>query len=79
MFVIKKNKLMKNIDSYFSFILGRKYFLEVIKKHRNIMLFIDYIKFDSQTFDCYIFCFEFVFQFHPLEFDLCINFGPYFF
>jgi hypothetical protein len=35
------------------------------------MLFDDYIKFDHQTFDCYIFYFEyFFFQFHPLEFDL---------
>jgi len=41
------------------------------KKFRNVMLFADYIKFDPQTFDCYIFCFEsFFFQFHPLEFDL---------
>jgi len=30
------------------------------------------MKFDPQTFDCYIFCFKscFFFQFHPLEFDL---------
>jgi len=34
------------------------------------MLFADYIKFDPQTFDCYIFCFDFFFQFHLLEFDL---------
>jgi hypothetical protein len=43
------------------------------------MLFADYIKFGPQTFDCYIFCFEFFFQFHPLEFDFFINFDPYFY
>jgi hypothetical protein len=44
------------------------------------MLFADYIKFGPQTFDCYIFCFETLFfQFHPLEFDFYINFGPYFY
>ena len=32
------------------------------------MLFTDYIKFDPQTFDCYIFYLEsFFFKFHPLE------------
>jgi hypothetical protein len=32
----------------------------------NVMLFANYIQFDTQTFDCYIFCFEFFFQFHLL-------------
>jgi hypothetical protein len=52
----------------------------VCEKFRNVMLFVDYIKFGSQIFDCYIFCFEyFFFQFHPLKFDFYINFGPYFY
>jgi hypothetical protein len=38
------------------------------------MLFADYIKFDPKTFDCYIFCFEFFFQFHRLKFDFYIKF-----
>jgi len=36
-------------------------------KFRNVMLFADYIKFDPQTFDCYIFCFEFFFSISSLK------------
>jgi len=58
------------------FFLDEKYFLEVVK---NLKVF-DFIKFDPQTFDCYIFCFEsFFFQFQLLEFDFYINFSLYFF
>jgi hypothetical protein len=48
---------------------------------RNVILFADYIKFDPQTFDCYIYIlfWIFVFQFHPLEFNFYINFGPPFY
>jgi len=63
MFVIKKNKLMKNINliskKIFFFYFGQKIFSRSYKKFKNIMLFIDYIKFDSQIFNCYIFYFEF--------------------
>jgi len=34
---------------------GRKIFSENCEKFRNIILFVDYIKFGSQTFDCYIY------------------------
>jgi hypothetical protein len=45
-----------------------------------ILLFVDYIEFNHQSFDCYIFCFEyFIFQFLPLKFDFYINFSFYFF
>jgi len=45
-----------------------------------ILLFVDYIEFNFQSFDCYIFCFEyFIFQFFPLKFDFYINFSFYFF
>ena len=45
------------------------------------MLFADYIKLGTQTFDCYIFCLEFIFifQFYPLKFDFYINFDLYFY
>jgi hypothetical protein len=33
------------------------------EKFRNIILFIDFIKFGPQTFDCYIFYFEYFFNF----------------
>jgi hypothetical protein len=49
------------------------------EKFKSVMLFADYIKFDPQTFDCYIFCFEFFFQFHPLEFDFYINYDSNFY
>jgi hypothetical protein len=49
-FLSKKN-LIWLPEKYFHFILGEKYFLEDVKKLRNVMLFIDYIKFDLQTFD----------------------------
>jgi hypothetical protein len=34
---------------------GRKTLSESCEKFRNIILFVDYIKFDPQTFDCYIY------------------------
>jgi hypothetical protein len=53
LFVIKKNWLTKK-----HFSIKRKYFLKIIKQIRNIILFANYIKFDIQTFDYCIFCFE---------------------
>jgi hypothetical protein len=39
----------------FSFYFERKTLSESCEKFRNIILFADYIKFDLQTFDCYIY------------------------
>jgi len=39
----------------FSFYFGRKILSGSCEKIRNIILFADYIKFSSQTFDCYIY------------------------
>jgi hypothetical protein len=39
----------------FSFYFGRKKLSGNYKKFRNVILFAGYIKFDPQTFDCYIF------------------------
>ena len=39
----------------FSFYFGQKHFPEVMKNFENVILFADYIKFDPQTFDCYIY------------------------
>jgi hypothetical protein len=47
------------------FILGENTFEKLIKL-KNILLIIDYIKFDHQSFDCYIFCFYFI-----LFFSIC--------
>jgi hypothetical protein len=49
---------------YFSY-FGRKTLSKSCEKFRNIMLFTDYIKF-GQSFDCYIFCFEFFFSISSL-------------
>jgi hypothetical protein len=39
----------------FSFYFGENTLSGSCKKFRNIILFADYIKFGSQTFDCYIY------------------------
>jgi hypothetical protein len=39
----------------FSFYFGRKTLSESCEKFRNVILFVDYIKFGPQTFDCYIY------------------------
>jgi len=67
----------------FSFYFGRKTLSRSCEKFRNVILFVDYIKFGPQTFDCYIYIYIyiliFVFQFHPLKFNFYINFGPHFY
>jgi hypothetical protein len=46
----------------FSFYFGRKTLSGSCEKFRNVILFVDYIKFGPQTFDClYILCFEYLF------------------
>jgi len=42
--------------------LGGKHFPEVVKK-LEMLLFVDYIKFDPQSFDCYIYIFFWIFIF----------------
>jgi hypothetical protein len=39
----------------FSFYFGRKTLSRSCEKFKNVILFADYIKFDPQTFDCYIY------------------------
>ena len=65
----------------FSFYFGRKTLSRSYEKFRNIILFTDYIKFNHQTFDCYIYFlfWIFIFQFHLLKFNFYINFGPHFY
>ena len=65
---------------------GRKTIFESYEKFRNVILFTDYIKFDPQTFDCYIYIYIYIyivlniyFQFHLLKFNFYINFGSYFY
>jgi hypothetical protein len=40
---------------------GRKTLSESYEKFRNVILFADYIKFDPQTFDCYIYIYIYIF------------------
>jgi len=78
-YFIVKEKFSLVSKKVFSFYFEQKILFRSCEKFKNIILFADYNKFGPQTFDCCIFCFEFVFQFHPLEFDFYINFGPYFY
>jgi len=52
-FLVKK-KFGLVFRKVFSFYFERKTFFKSCEKFRNVMLFADYIKFDTQTFDCYI-------------------------
>jgi hypothetical protein len=91
LFVIRKVGRRKTLSGQRKIWLGfqesifllfwRKTLSENYEKFRNVILFVDYIKFGPQTFDCYIYIlfWIFVFQFHPLEFNFYINFGPYFY
>jgi hypothetical protein len=67
----------------FSFYFRRKTLSGSCEKFRNVILFVDYIKFDPQTFNCYIYIYIlfwiFVFQFHLLEFNFYINFDRHFY
>jgi hypothetical protein len=64
----------------FSFYFGQKTFSRSCEKFRNVILFANYIKFDPQTFNCYIyFVLNIFFQFYPLEFNFYINFSPHFY
>jgi hypothetical protein len=49
----------------FSFYFGHKTLSRSCEKIKNIILFADYNKFGSKTFDFYISCFEFFFKFTP--------------
>jgi hypothetical protein len=46
----------------FSFYFGRKTLSRSCENFKNIILFVDYIKFGPQTFDCYIFCLNLFFS-----------------
>ena len=76
-----KGKFSLVFRKVFSFYFGQKKLSGSCEKFRNVILFADYIKFDPQTFDCYIYIYilNILFQFHPLEFNFYINFGSYFF
>jgi hypothetical protein len=45
----------------FSFYFGWKTLSKSCKNFKNIILFVDYVKFGPQTFDCYIFCLNILF------------------
>ena len=53
--VNKKYFPVKEKFGLVSFYFGRKTLFGSCEKFRNVILFADYIKFDPQTFDCYIY------------------------
>ena len=59
-FLLKKFGLI--FRKVFCFYFRHKIFSKSYEKFKNIILFDDYVKFDPQTFDCYIFCLNFVFS-----------------
>jgi hypothetical protein len=77
-----KEKLNLICRKIFSFYLGRTTLFKSYKKIKNILLFVNYIKFDYLSFDWYIFCFESFFFNPPYRIwfiNFYINFGSYFF
>jgi len=50
-----QKKIWLGFQESVSFYFGRKTLSENYKKFRNVILFVDYIEFDPQTFDCYIY------------------------
>jgi len=58
----KKHFLVKEM---FGVVFKKVFFFysmqNILSRLKNILLFVGYIKFDSQSFDCYMFCFEFLF------------------
>jgi len=84
LFAIRKvgqRKTLFGQRKVFSFYFRQKTLSGSCEKFKNIILFVDYIKFGPQTFYCYIYIlfWIFVFQFHPLKFNFYINFGPHFY
>jgi len=64
----------------FSFILDGKHFPEVVKNlEMSYYLLIISNLFLKLLIVIYILFWIFIFQFHPLEFNFYINFGPYFY
>jgi len=51
----KKNNLVWFPEKLFPKKFGRKTLSRSCEKFRNVILFANYIKFDPQTFDCYIY------------------------
>jgi hypothetical protein len=48
----------------FSFYFGQKTLSGSCEEFKNVILFVDYIKFGPQTFDCYIYIFLNIFFFN---------------
>jgi hypothetical protein len=44
-----------SVSSKVSFFFGWKTLFKSYEKFKNVILFVDYIKFGYQTFDCYIY------------------------
>jgi hypothetical protein len=84
-FLVNKNtlQLKKNLawfpEKYFPFILGGKHFLKVVKNlEMSYYLLIILNLVLKLLIAIYILFWIFIFQFHPLEFNFYINFGPIF-
>jgi len=74
-FQSKKN-LVWSLRKCFSFILGGKYFPEVVK---NLEMLYYLLIISNLILKFLIAIYIYFFQFHPLEFNFYINFGLYFY
>jgi hypothetical protein len=63
----------------FLFYFVEKTLFRSCKQFKNVLLFVNYIKFDSQSFDYYIFCFEFFFSISSLRIWFLYQFWHLFF
>jgi len=75
-----KKKLVSFPEKYFSFILGEKHFPEVVKNLEISYYLLIISNLILKLLIAIFILFKlFFFQFHLLEFDFYINFGPYFY
>jgi len=56
-----KEKFDLIFKKVFSFYFGRKTLSGSCEKFRNVIFFTDYIKFDPQIFDCYIYIYIYIY------------------
>jgi hypothetical protein len=78
-FPVNKKKLTWFSGKCFPFILDEKHFPEVMKNLKISYYLLIITNFILKLLIAIYFVLNFFFQFHPLEFDFYINFGPHFY
>ena len=65
-----KEKFNLVFRKMFSFYFGQKTLSRSCEKFRNVILFADYIKFDPQTFNCYIYIYIYIYIYLNIYFSI---------